>query len=285
MKNALLLTILTLGLANFAAAQNIVLGSGRVVPTQGVSMKDGNIIAKVERIEQGKPVIAEVPVPLAQVKKIDFPVPPELAQAQDLSVQGKNAEAIALLKKVLDAQEQFREVPGNWWDKAALLTTQMYLQDKKDVDADGMARKLVKSVNPEMVHAANVQLAAVNISWGVKSTAESLIEKVLKESKDAAPRAGAYIIRGDVLLKEEKYEDALYAYMQVPVFYPSEKILLPAALLGRGRAHLGMDDLADARAALEELRRDYPATAAAKAAEEDLKRVADLEKDKASEPK
>jgi len=277
--------LLTFALAGFASAQNIVFTSGRVVPTSGVQVKDGNILAKVERTEPGKPpTLVEVPVPLAQIKKIDFPVPPELAQAQDLSVQGKNAEAIALLKPVLDAQEQFREVPGNWWDKAALLTTQLYLQDRKDVDADGLARKLVKSINPEMVHAANVQLAAVNMGWGVKSTAESLLETVLKESKDPAPRAGAYIIQGDVLLKDGKWEDALYAYMQVPVFYPSEKILLPAALLGRGRAHLGMDDLADAKETLEELRRDYPATPAAKAAEEDLKKVAEREKALAAGP-
>jgi TolA-binding protein len=64
----------------------------------------------------------------------------------------------------------------------------------------------------------------------------------------------------------------------VPVFYPGEKVLLPQSQLGVGRAHFGMENFKDAKAALNELIATYAASREATQAKVELEKIARREK-------
>jgi TolA-binding protein len=56
------------------------------------------------------------------------------------------------------------------------------------------------------------------------------------------------------------------------------KLLLPASLLGAGRAYFGIQDLSRAKATLDELIKNFGATAEASQAQAELDKIARLEK-------
>ena len=78
---------------------------------------------------------------------------------------------------------------------------------------------------------------------------------------------------GDALLAQKDWEDALMAYLHVPVFYQDEKIFLPPALLGSGRAYRRLNDNNRAKRALKELIATFPQSAEANAAQAELKKL------------
>jgi len=74
------------------------------------------------------------------------------------------------------------------------------------------------------------------------------------------------------------WDDAVLAFVEVPVLYPQERLFLPRALLGKARALLGNDDFPAARSTLEELRKSYPAALESKQIEPELEKIARREK-------
>ena len=106
---------------------------------------------------------------------------------------------------------------------------------------------------------AHLQIAASLSRRGEMARALPIAEAAMRESKDVAVRAPAAVIRGESLLAKKEWDDAVLAFVEVPVLYPQERPLLPRALLGKARALLGGDDFSAARATLEKLRQRYPA--------------------------
>jgi len=259
-------------LSMMAPAQSLVLKDGRVVGATRVLRKGDKIVA--ESAPAGEAIFA-----ITEIERIAFPEPPEIARVPELIVAGKGEEAIALIEPVVNYQVDFRELPGNWWAEAALRLAQALEAQERGLESQSLAEKISASApNREIACAADVQIAVVLLRRGDRERALRLAERVLAESRRSGPRAGAFVVKGQCLLAEEKWEDAILSFLQVPVFYPGETGLLPGVILGRGRALLGMDDFSAARAALEELRLSYPASAEAKLALKELERVANREK-------
>ena len=70
-----------------------------------------------------------------------------------------------------------------------------------------------------------------------------LCDTVIKESTKAEVLAEAWVHKGDALLAQRQWDDAVLAYLHVPVFYEEEKRWMPPALLGSARAFRGLEDL------------------------------------------
>jgi len=258
---------LMLSLLGLIHAQEIVLKDGRLVDASEVRRQQGSIVAVAAPS-------GEVTIPQGEIQRINFPRPPQLSQAIDLIVAGQVEEAIALIEPVVNEQVDFRDFPGNRWGEATLALVQALNRAGRGLEAEAVAAKLTEvSIDAEYSEGAIVQKAFGQLIRKDFALAAKLVEPLVQKGKTPAVRSEAFVVKGECLLAEQKWEEAMLSFLQVPVFYPGEKIALPMALLGRGRAHLGMEDFPGARAALEELRKTYPAAAEAKLAAKELERI------------
>lgn len=261
-----------------ASAQNIVMRDGSIVAAKNLRRQGATIIATVP-LPGGAGKTGDLGYPLTKIERLDFPEPPQLRASQDLIAQGKGADALTQLEPVVKYYEGFRDAPGSWWAPAALRKVQALVAVGREQEAAPLAEQIARmATDPDTVRAANVQIAASLSRKGGHARALELIQPALKDSRDPATRAPAFIIQGECLLAKKEWEDAVLSFLQVPVFYPTEKALLPQALLGRGRAHFGMDDLPAAKAAFDELIKTYPESAEAKLAAADQEKIARREK-------
>ncbi len=274
--------VMLLALACTGGAQTIVMKDGKIIATKGLRRQGDTIIATVALPggEAGKPAqMGDLGYPIAQIAKLEFPEPAQLKTTPELIAQGKGAEALTQLEPVVKYYEGFRDAPGSWWADAALLKVQALASIGRGSEADPLAEQIARAAtNPETARAANVQIAAGFARKGNHARALALIEPVIKESKDPGTRAPAFVVKGQCLLAAKEWEEAVLAFLQVPVLYPGEKVLLPQALLGRGRAHFGMDDFPVAKETLNELRKTYPNSTEAKQVEAELEKIARREK-------
>ena len=274
--------LLFLALATTASAQNIVMKDGKVVPTKGLRRSGDTIMATIELPggEPGKPAkTGELGYPLNNIAKLDFPEPPQLRAAPELIAQGKGAEALAQLDPLVKFYEGFRDAPGSWWAPVALRKVQALVSLGREKEAEPLAEQIAQQADdPATKAAANVQIAAGLVRKGDFARALELVEPALTGSQEPETLAPASIVKGQCLVEKKQWEDAVLAFLQVPVFYPGEKALLPQVLLGRGRAHFGMEDFPAAKAALNELIKTYAASAEAKVAAAELEKIARREK-------
>ncbi|MEQ1862770.1 MAG: hypothetical protein ABMA13_22850, partial [Chthoniobacteraceae bacterium] len=250
MKAALLLLLL----ASALHAQSIVMKDGRVIATKAMRRQGDSIVATVE-LPGGDPrKTGELGFPLAQIAKLDFPEPPQLRTAPDLITRGKAADAIAQIDPVVKFYEAFRDAPGSWWAEAAILKAQALAALGRDAEAAPIVEQVARiATDPETQRAAEVQLAAGLVKKGNHTRALEIAQRALKEATRPAVRAAAGVIKGECLLAAQQWDAAVLAFLQVPVFFPGEKVLLPQSMLGAARAQFGMDDLPRARATLDEL--------------------------------
>lgn len=267
--------------AGDVVGQSMVLKDGRVVPFSNLRRQAENVIATVQFPPQnGQPATTgDASFPAASIERLDFPVPANLAKVPDLVAQGKGKEALALVEPLVTYLAGFQEIPGSRWDEAALTMAQVLAAEGRAKESQDLANRVSDlATAPEMKTAAKMQVAAMFLERGDRYQALTLVEPVLKNLEMDNPRAGAFLVKGQCLLEDEKWEPALMAFLQVPVFYPGEKLLMPDALLGRARAHLGLDDFAAARSTLQELAKSYPGTRAGKLVPAELEKVARREK-------
>src|SRR5205823_9052895 len=100
-------------------------------------------------------------------------------------------------------------------------------------------------------------------NWARKGNYEKaspVFDEVIKDSKSPETLAVAWVNKGHALFASQQFEPALLAYLRVPAFYPEQKLILPQALLGAGRAFAGIGDGQKARETLNELLSGFPAS-------------------------
>ena len=263
-----------------APAQNIVLKDGKTIVAKSLRRQGTMIMATVEisaATTGDTPTAAqtgEVGYALAQIAKLDFPEPAQMRTVPDLIVAGKMAEALAQIEPVVKYYESFRDAPGSWWDEAAMLKVEALQAMGNFKDSEPLIDSLARSASdPETVRAAKVFVAAGLTRRGEHAKAVEMFEQVLKDATKPLTIATASVNKGQSHLALKQYEPALIAFLQVPVFYPNQKLLVPQALLGSARAYYGLEDLTRAKATLDELLKDYGSSAQAAEAKAELAKV------------
>lgn len=274
---AALAALLTLAAPTWA--QNIVMKDGKVVVAKGLRRQGDSIVATVELPGGDPKKTGDLGYPIAQIARIDFPEPPPLRTAPDLITQGKAADVLAQLEPIVKFYEPFRDAPGSWWASATILKVQALAALGREAEAVPIAEQLSHMTSdPEIQRAAEVQVANGLLKKGGHARAQEIAERALKEATRPGTRAAANVIIGECLLAKKQWDDATLAFLQVPVFYPTEKVFVPHAMLGAGRAQFGMDDLPRARATLNELLKTYAAAPEAALAQAELEKIARREK-------
>jgi len=254
-----------------AATINIFLKDGRTVTSPTLTRSGNNIMAAVSVGPSG----GQVGYPVNAIARIDFPEPPQLKTARALLARGKVAEAQGLVSFVMNQSAPYRDVPGSFWDDAAALSVQALVNSGRGPDADRVIAEMLESPNPETQRLARVQQAASRARQGRHEEALPVYDDVIAQSTDPETLATAWLNKGHSLLALGQTEQALLAYLRVPVFYPDRTLLVAAALLGSAQALEALEDLPEAEVRLNALLRDYPespSAAAAKAALEKLKK-------------
>ena len=271
-----------LTLAPAVFAQDLILKDGKVLATKGLKRQGDTILATLD-LSGGDPAQAAKTgvfgFPLAQIAKLDFPEPAQFRTMPDLIAQGHGAEALAQLEPIIKFYEPFGDAPGSWWARAALLKVQALVSMGREKEAAPITEQILHlAVDLETLRAARVQLAAGLVRKGSEAEALEICNSALKDSKDSRTLAAAFVVKGQCLLAKKQWEDAILTFLEVPVFYPGEKALLPQSLLGVGRAQFGMENFADARAALDQLIKTYAASSEAAQAKVELEKITRREK-------
>jgi len=250
-----------------------------------IILKDGRIIALTNPHVSGDSVLIEVTVGattgqlgygINNIAKIQMPKPPQLQTATDLIGLGKADQAIPLLDPILAFYGPLRNIPGNWWVPAALLKSSALEDLRRENEAEPLLNDLAKLVtDPEDALLGKVRLAAIAAHRGQDKMALAVYDAALDESFDPVILAETWVDKADSLLASKDYENALLAYLHIPVFYPDQRLLMPRALLGSARAFKGMQDFKKARSSLQQLMADYAGSADSEAAKAEMKELED----------
>jgi tetratricopeptide (TPR) repeat protein len=254
----------------FSHAQTITLQTGQKIDTQGVR-RDGDLVMGRVQVGTGS---GEVGYHLAQIQKVEFPEPRALKSASDFLVQGQPDKALAEIEPVVAYYAPFKDVPGNWWAQAALIKVSVLAAQQHPKEAEALAGDIEKSAtDQDMARAAQLRLVGSLIRGNQLEKAIGICDATLKSSTDPTTLANAWIAKGDTLLAQKDWDEALLAYLHVPVFYQDEKLFQPAALLGSGRAYRRLNDNPRAKKALTDLVAAFPQSPEAAAAQTELKKL------------
>ncbi|MBA3961323.1 MAG: tetratricopeptide repeat protein [Chthoniobacterales bacterium] len=256
---------------SISRAQNIQLKTGQMIEAKGVRRSGDMLMGGV----QVGSSTGEVGYQISTIARIDFPEPPQFKTTEAFLTQGAPAKALAEIEPVVKFQEPFRNVPGNFWAQAALLKVSALAGMQLDKQAESLGEEIRKnSTDPETARAAQLQVVASLIHKEDYAKAIALCDAVIKESAKPSVLAEAWVKKGDALLAQRTWDDAVLAYLHVPVFYQDEKLWMPPALLGSSRAFRGLEDLDRAKKSLNDLTAQFPKSAQADLARTELKKLA-----------
>ncbi len=255
---------------NPAPGITVTFKDGKATVSSGVRRSGNSLLVKV-------PIgtsVGEVGYPIDSIANVAFPEPPEIKAAQDLLAQNKAAEALAKIEPVATYYAPFQGVPGNWWVPAASVQLQALVALGRDSQVESLIADLSKaSADPAAVRMARVQQAASWVRKGEYARALPVLDEAIAQSTDPAVLAQAWLRKGDILLDQKEWEPAVLAYLHVPVYYSSQKLLVPQALLGSARAIAGLGDKPAATERYEEIMKTFPQSAEAVTAKAELEKL------------
>jgi tetratricopeptide (TPR) repeat protein len=276
-----LLGLLSLGLSQ-GMAQMLVLKDGTQLGTEAFKIEGG----KVYRVVQlGPDKTAQSLLPTANILKIDWPDVEELTEANNLLAAGKTAEAVAVLKKGKDFFEPFENVEGNRYSEVYLAYVDALSQSGAFEDTlkaiPGL--RLLKLTSEQQLKLKIIQL---NIDRQTSSNPKSIVaqaEIILSDTDDSAVSASLWTLIGDVYFRAKDWEQALMAYLHVPVFFGTQVQKVPEAELNAARCLREMRRFEDATGYYTRLEETYPGSGVAATATKEKAGIAGLKNDEAGQ--
>ena len=257
-----LLVIMTSG---GRSAQRFQLSDGTVLVAAEVSVRGGVLVHAVG-LPGGQGTV-ERSYPLAQVARIDWPEPAELGEARRMLRTGDAAGALATIEPVLKQFTPLAKVPGSWWMAAKRVSLHGLMALGEGAASAQAARELIAiATDPEAVGIARLALVELEARTGRPEIARAMLATVAGDDAPSAVQGRAWLLRGDLALARGTADEAIEAYLQVPVFYGTHDDLLPAALLGSARAFRAHGDPTRSERAARELILNYPDSVEAAAA-------------------
>jgi tetratricopeptide (TPR) repeat protein len=145
---------------------------------------------------------------------------------------------------------------------------------QRDQEAELLAQTIEKSAtDPDTARLARVNLSTGLIHRKEFEKAIDYCDRAIKGSDDPHVLASAWMHKGDAYAGLKQWDDALLAYLHIPVFYGDETALQPAALLGSARAYRRIDDPTRAKRAFSDLMAAYPNSPEAAVASTEMKKL------------
>jgi tetratricopeptide (TPR) repeat protein len=239
-------------------AQRYLLKDGKILKQDEVVLK-GNVLVKSLGGDAG-----EMQFPIAQVVRLDWPEPTEIAEARTLLASGKEVEAEAKITPIYKQFTPFAKIPGGWWNEAALLRARVLLALKKNAETEKATKELIATTSDEDIRqGAELISIRLQLLLGKRSVADTMLEVLMRKEVSGEIAAGAAVLRGDIAYEIKDFERALEFYLLVPAFYGNEVEVMPAALLGSARSFRGYGDSARTERAYLDLIAAFPSSAEA----------------------
>ncbi len=278
----LTLASLSLLAAGSAFGQAIVLKDGSSIPKADFALENGNIVRTIRIGDKSATTI----LPKKNIATLDWPQPMELNDAKALMSQGKSAEAIALLKTSVDFFAQLQDIPGNWYKDVLFAYIEALSQGGKFEETV----KLIPQVKLlPLSDEQKLQLKIISLDIERQTTSDFLTiraqaENILSETDDSSVGAAIWTILADVHARKKEWEQALMAYLRVPVFYGTQMQRVPDAELNAARMLVKMKRYEDATALFTRITESYNGSAVAETANKEKAAINGLKNEKEGAP-
>ena len=245
-------------LAGTARSQTFYFADGRKASLPEARIQGASIVVplKLSGTEDGS---AEQTIPISQILRMDWPVPPAIAKAETDLKAGEPAAALKKIDEILAAQDSFRNTPGSWWTKGAVVKAVALARLGKSVEADALLDRM-RRAKASSDDISRVEIATIEqlIASGKTDLANSRLAAIQGSATNDSSLAAITLIQAHILERSGKAEQALLTYLRIPVFYPDEDEQMPAALLGAIRAYKKLGDDLHAATTLQTLTTRYP---------------------------
>lgn len=262
--------LLILATASGASAQTISLKSGEVVPANDL-VRNGDLIMVSVKSPEGR--IGQVAYHVSDVAELNLPAPDVMTYATEQVAKGQFKNALAQIDPIVVYQKTIRDIPGNWWAKAALVEVSALLGLDRAADAAALVNEIASnSSDPEILLAAKLQ---IDLATKYTDPAQALAayDAIINQTLDPETLSRAWIAEGDVHFGQHEFDEALLDYLSVTVFYPEHNQLIPKALWGSGQAYAKLKDVPNATKTYQELVSTYPESPEAYLAKTELKKI------------
>jgi hypothetical protein len=252
----LLPLLFAVALAPLATGQTLTFADGRTA-----SLATAKIVGDTVRLplELGGGASGEINLPVSTIVRLDWPEPPELAEAKTLLAAGRDADALGLLDKILPVHAPFKDISGSWWAKLTALRLRAQTRLGRDIDATVSLELLRRSkTGAGLVPGAVLDIVSALVDANKPAEARKQLDLASTPADDEVVAARIALLRGRLLLAENKPEDALLSFLRVRALHPRVAEHQPAALLGAIACYKKLGETARAETAREQLRSRYP---------------------------
>ena len=187
-------------------------------------------------------------------------------------------DAIPLAWTIPNLTPQMEQLGKSWLvdeqsNAANLVGASWLLATEHREQAIRVLKGLAVSQDRQIAFLAETQLWRTQVPIATEATITSW-EKMLQRMP-APLRAGPFHLLGQALWRTGRKQDAMIAWMRVPLQYPRHRLLAAESLLSAARRYQEMEKRDQATTLYRELTRGYPGTIAAQAAQDQLKKLLD----------
>jgi len=195
-------------------------------------------------------------VDVATVERLDMQQPQILAETHAAFAAGENTKTLQTMGRLRVELEPLRKIPGGreWWLEGEFLRAHILLSQRRLKDMEEAMKEIAAdATDPVSQRHAEAFLAHGIGLAGDPRKALELLRPIILNARDADTLADAWLFTGLQRAAVNEQQDALIAFLRVPVFYPALPVPLAAARLGAARSLVALEDLPNARRILKEL--------------------------------
>lgn len=274
----LLLSIVVLAVpAAGLQAQAIVLKDGTRIEAGSFGVAEGKITRKIKLaggIGEG-----ETSIPFESIDRLEWPEVRQVLEAQTLLAEGKTKEALDSLQQARDYFKPFKAIKGNPYNEISFSLVESLDQAG---DFDSLIRVLpeVDAMRWDDAHKLKLRLVKLNMQRRTSGDQEAVLaeaEEILHETDDATIGARLWMTIAEIHTKRQRWEQALMAYLHVPVFYGSQGSLVPQAELAAARTLTKMERFKDATGFYQRIMEQYAGGEVATTAKNEMTSINMLE--------
>lgn len=213
---------LCLSIGTARGQQEFELKNGLKIPAESVKATGNGFTATITR----GTAVQTLNFTAKDVVRAKLREPKELIDARTLVANQKPKVALERLDKVEATLLPLRSIPDNWWVRSALTRMDALAESGKSKEALAIATSesvaALSSEDAELLKNFETILTPPTAAPDEKIEALKKLDKSLTDSWLAAR---LWLEIGNTLANQGKVEDALKAWMRVPVFFPAEKDL------------------------------------------------------------
>jgi len=269
LKYFLLTGVLSLLATAGVQAQSLVLKDGSRIDAGEFTVNDGKITRMITLSNGQK---GQASINFSDIDMMDWQDVKQVTDSQALLAAGKVKESIDLLTQAKEYFKPFKTVKGTPYTEVSFALVEA-LDQLGDFDALLKVLPEVESMKWEGDKKLKLNIIKLNMERRTSSDQDAVLaraESLLSETDDSTICARLWMTIAEIHTKKERYEAALMAWLQIPVFYGSQTALVPQAELNAARALTKMERFEDAIGFYNRIGEAYPGSGTAETAKKEM---------------